>query len=614
MLAPHNRHLLLDMIRPPAGYRFDSGIGTTFTLDLFTLLAVPLSLVIYDRDSLDDALRDPITLLDSLRQTADRLAIFCQAGYIHAPAHSSHLFHHLEKMVVQVQAPFGGVFHPKVWILRYTSENSLPIYRLLNLSRNLTTDRSWDIALRLDGQSNESENLNKPLVDFISALPSIATQSEPVHIQSLIDEMAKAVSNVVFEPPVGFKKHFSFRPIGLAGYRGYPLSNDFDRVMVVSPFLTNNFINNISSQGNNHVLVSRQDSLDSLPADSLERFENIYILDQMAEPDSDDSESELLPSDEQLSGLHAKLIIGEKGNQATWLVGSANATDAAFNSNVEFTVLLDGERQAIGIETVLGNEGKGEVFRDLLSKYSPPESTDEKDAHEHQAEKIANDVRCWLVRSRLSILVKPVTESTFDLIIESNQSDKSPAGKYEISCFPVTLGRDYSQEISAVSTKLNCRFANVSFSALTSFMVFNVAAYHGKGKFSIAFILNLPISGLPSNRADVLLAEIIANPRQFLRYLRLLLADEGWQLAPNEIMMANNGASWQFSASSTTWDEDMPLLEDLVRALSRSPEQKIERISNLIAQLKLTPQGQALIPSEFDSLWNILQQARRELG
>ena len=59
MLSPDDRHLFVEALRPPDGYQFDRGIGTTFTLDLLTLLVTPLSLALYDRASIEEALLDP---------------------------------------------------------------------------------------------------------------------------------------------------------------------------------------------------------------------------------------------------------------------------------------------------------------------------------------------------------------------------------------------------------------------------------------------------------------------------------------------------------------------------------------------------------------------------
>jgi hypothetical protein len=70
----------------------------------------------------------------------------------------------------------------------------------------------------------------------------------------------------------------------------------------------------------------------------------------------------------------------------------------------------------------------------------------------------------------------------------------------------------------------------------------------------------------------------------------------------------------KFKNTSATWENlDMPLLEDLIRALSRSPEKKIDRIAEIVEQLRRTPQGQQIIPPEFDQLWQTILQARNEI-
>ncbi len=53
MLELDTRTLLLDALRPPAGHRLDIAIGTTFTLDLTALLAVPLAAALRDRATPD---------------------------------------------------------------------------------------------------------------------------------------------------------------------------------------------------------------------------------------------------------------------------------------------------------------------------------------------------------------------------------------------------------------------------------------------------------------------------------------------------------------------------------------------------------------------------------
>ena len=56
MPAPTERSLLLDHFRPPDGYRFDSAVGTTYSLDLVALMMVPLAFTFLD---IETAAGDP---------------------------------------------------------------------------------------------------------------------------------------------------------------------------------------------------------------------------------------------------------------------------------------------------------------------------------------------------------------------------------------------------------------------------------------------------------------------------------------------------------------------------------------------------------------------------
>ena len=69
MLDPNLRNLYTDALTPPPGMVFDEGVTTTYTLDLTTLLTMPLQLILRRVENSDELLRDPVALLQALQQT-----------------------------------------------------------------------------------------------------------------------------------------------------------------------------------------------------------------------------------------------------------------------------------------------------------------------------------------------------------------------------------------------------------------------------------------------------------------------------------------------------------------------------------------------------------------
>src|SRR5262245_13963061 len=140
MLEPNDRRLLLESLRPPEGFQLVFAVATTYSLDLIALLTTPIAFTFYDWEHVDGRpVVEPLALLEALSRHAERLAIFCQADRIIVPGRAHGLFGFLEECVIPVRAPRPeGVFHPKVWALRYADSAGAVRYRLLVSSRNLT--------------------------------------------------------------------------------------------------------------------------------------------------------------------------------------------------------------------------------------------------------------------------------------------------------------------------------------------------------------------------------------------------------------------------------------------------------------------------------------------
>ena len=133
MLELQSRAVLLAALRPPEGVGVDRAVATTYTLDLTALLTAPLAFSLYDgllgidrKKAADDEggqAIDPYALLKSVRAYAESITVYCQATRIANPPKYRPILGYIEGSVVQVQAPAeDGIFHPKVWVLRFLRE------------------------------------------------------------------------------------------------------------------------------------------------------------------------------------------------------------------------------------------------------------------------------------------------------------------------------------------------------------------------------------------------------------------------------------------------------------------------------------------------------------
>lgn len=230
-----------EQLMPPAGYELDAAIATTYTLDLSALLTVPVAMCL--RNTLDGNIAgERIALLDAIGQLKGRLKVFYQSGMIKLPPEYNRLYTLLEPCLQAVTPP-GGVnssFHPKIWLLRFVSsekplgrqKTSNVVYRLLVLSRNLTFDRSWDVAVSLDGKlGNASMRGENRWVSFIRGLLNDQGRDEPW--RSLLAELHK----VIWDPPPNFEQNIKLLPGSPDLGKPLELGGDCDEILVISPFI-----------------------------------------------------------------------------------------------------------------------------------------------------------------------------------------------------------------------------------------------------------------------------------------------------------------------------------------------------------------------------------------
>ena len=160
--------------------------------------------------------------------------------------------------MIEAKAPReGGVFHPKIAVIRYTADTrdlgsqaeegpdqAAVRYRLLCGTRNLTFDRSWDTMLVLDGELLRDRlqivRRNRPLSAFVQALPELASSPISEERNTAIAKISEELLRVEFQVPDGFSQRADdlvFWPVGLDAKNVWPFDGRIDRMLVISPFI-----------------------------------------------------------------------------------------------------------------------------------------------------------------------------------------------------------------------------------------------------------------------------------------------------------------------------------------------------------------------------------------
>lgn len=588
MLSPEARAIAIDMLRPPAGYRIDQAVLTTYSLDLDVLLALPLAVLAQSDKSIEELLEDPLLLLEALREAGDRVHVFVDKAGIAIPHTSRALYALLERSVHPVRAPNGGAFHPKLWVVRFVDESGGVLLRAAVSSRNLTFDRSWDVAVVSEGVPEERlARSSRPLARLLAGLPELALSPADETTRDILRSLAAELEHTAFPAPEGFEGAVDYQVLGLGKGLHAPWQPGAggDRLLAIAPFVNRTGLGALAaSVTGQRLLISRREALDELPPKALERWQDVLVLSESAVAESEDDQAS------RPSGLHAKLIAIEHGERVDWTIGSANLTAAALTgSNVEVIATLSGRRTAEAAEAPNTIEGFMEAgFPALCEPYRrserPAEDPDLKEARG----RLQRACRV-LLDSDLAIVVRP-DEASWRWVLQGTA--RLPEG-VEVRVWPVSLNEDQARRL-----ELPLEWS-LPLARLTAFVAFELSVAEDVDNVRLA--LKLPASGMPEGRVAQVLRALIDSPERFLQFLRALLGG----LEGLTDWAAKGDGRWQGRWGAGLGGET--LLEDLLRTASREP-QKLDPVRRLIEDLRATPEGREIVPDGFHAIWSVVDE------
>ena len=476
------------LLRPDSGYTLDFAVGMTYSLDLEALLGVPVSLGMLDEMD-EGSMRSPLYVLEAIRKSSERIALFCNAGSIKLPDKIQSVYSLLENSVFQVKLGAKRNFHPKIWVLKYSQEGCPTYIKLLVMSRNLTFDSSIDISTAMQGEIGSKKcEKNRPLADFLRYVSEFAGKKKQ-QVLSLAEDVELVPAFEVSLPFIDY----DFYPIGIPDYPGEasPLFERMGNLFVVSPFLTDDTVLNMTKAmppKGHRCLVTRKSSVTRRIMDG---FEHVYVTKDVLSDNEYGAQQD----------VHAKIYFTTT-NEANYLyLGSANASRNAFSRNVECLLRLKYKLYLSGYESFKSDFIPAEncPYEELTAIPVIPS----EDARKKEIDKALREAVYALKKAVITPDGNQYAIQVSARTLKSGEAVRiSPLQRPDLVC-------DLREEV---------HFTGILLKELSEFYVLSVD--------SQKLVVKLKTSGMPKDRDQAIYRSIIDSKTKFMRYLSFVLSGD----------------------------------------------------------------------------------------
>lgn len=610
MLNPNSDRLDYGQIlAPPAGYDLDLAVGTTYSLDLDALVGASLALGLSEETD-SELMNNPVCLLEALRSTGDKVALFCEGGQIHLPNRVTALYILLEKMVFSVKTAkrHGSAkfptFHPKFWLIRYKNNNGDLKYRIIVLSRNLTFDRSWDITYYLEGHvTKEPSDKNEPVCDFLRYMLSQLPGDENGRVKAKgIRALIKELPNVVFETEEKAFYDYEFIPNGVRNSAGGFYSFDktdlfqdtFHEILIISPFLSGDIIRNFNERNNGslikdarYMLITREMSLSRLKPRDVSNFVIYTMRDQVIDGETAISEE---AQEIRKQDIHAKIYMVRKYASTDLYLGSLNASQSGVHTSIEFMIRLQSKNRYLNMDKMkadlFGSEkdGSDNPFQEVTLQNAIIDEEDEK-------EKVLDSVIKEINRSNPSAIVRPEDDEHYAVSVHFDNCDTKG---FRVMVRPLLSKKteDFNHDIV---------FGGLTVTQLSEFYVVSVS----DGEHNVERVLIIPTEGMPEDREKQVISSVVSNRDCFYRYIAFLLGDDAILT-----VLETNAAEGNSHGSMARQSYHIPALyEKMLQTAAVNPERfkGIEYLMRTISE-------DGIIPEDFKKLYETFKKAVKYSG
>lgn len=598
-LPPHS---LLECLRPDPGWRTDTAVLSTYSLDLYVAVAILLALGGVVDDAGSAAAHELAATLDGL---LGRVRIVAQQARITAPSDFPHGLGILDRFVeTRGLDEKKASWHAKLAFVRYVDDQSGEVaWRCWIGSRNFTAASNWDLGVLLCGSLGTGEG--RVEVDGIAEAYRrlIAQLDTPLPGEEVLAaEIQNAGWSIPIEPAAEGPSTFRLMLPGDPD-RGYPreLERVFDRLYLVSPFLDEPTVRAACRWGGAdcpRVLVSTLGALQEVagaaPTD-LQRLGEIRVRDSVSEEQPDASEGMGLDAEEsddalqELSGLHAKFIMARRGERQVLWLGSPNLTGRAWERNAEAVIRLEVDPRS------------WDALKKFLDGARP------MTLREIQAEPAEEETELERARRELSAISDLYQERDGDRFAVYSECLGELAGRFEVSVAHVTAGPQRLIRWPPRHTPVRLP-ANESPAAETQLLRVRLEA----GGDQEECILFAPLRPPPGEARDRAAVAALLRPSGFKRWLAELL--EAGAIGTLE------GETWERQLSRSRGPSPRGgafvgglTLEEILRAWTRDParlsaaRERTDRYLNDVLELVEDDESEeAEELRQFQEIWRVV--------
>lgn len=597
------RELLKDLIYGEQlvsdGCKVEFAVGLTYSLNLEAMLTVPLAFG--DLGELDSSVKQsPAFLLEGIRRSSDKIALFCNKGGIHVSDETRTIYSLMESCIFEVQngKEILSNFHPKLWLVKEIDREGIEWLKLSVMSRNLDFSTCLDICCSIRGRiskrrSKKGTDKHKPLKDMLIWVSDYATRAKADKVRELAD-LLDYVNRFELDAP--FQKEdserneeegYDFFPF-VYGKEGFAAYCDFlktylpgDRIMVVSPFIDVSTLSWLTARkkdynydSKNSILVTRKEYV------TQEVFE---LFDQVWVPNDTMIDNTTANVD-----LHAKMYLTQRvtGQDLgyTLYLGSTNATVNGFNKNAEFLLRLHYKRTT--------NDRIKELLEELVSEHrfvvmdAPnPEATNTRQKNEKELA-LKRTVGC-LKKAEIS---QSEGEGLYDVVL-------SIGGKFDerIEIRPLQLKASWKPIANHIT------YTGIPAYLLSEFNVLRIPVEKG----FMEMVAKVKTSNMPKDRDEAIFQSIVTKKEELLDYVAFMLSDCPSEFFFEQQIIQEKNKSFDGIASKAT---TMPLYEQLLRTASTNPEQ-ITEVVKFIKKMK-----KDIVPDELKRILEMFQNVSKQIA